>query len=66
MITLSIREGRLAAHGATPEDRERLLALRDLWEERAAILEFDAGFTRAEAEAKALEEIQPLLAQEAA
>ena len=35
--------------------------IRDLREERAAILEYEAGFSRAKAEAKALEEIMPLL-----
>ena len=39
-----------AAICTTPPDPE---VLRDLIEERAAILEFDAGFSRAEAERRA-------------
>lgn len=50
MISLRIHRGRLEAQGARPEDREHLVALRDLWEERAAILEHQAGFSQDEAE----------------
>lgn len=39
--------------GLTPEDA------RELREERAAILEFEAGFSRAEAEARASVELHP-------
>jgi hypothetical protein len=38
-----------------------MVQLRDLWEERAGILEHEAGFSREEAEARALEEIMPLV-----
>lgn len=54
MIALRIHQGRLEASGAHPEDSERLIALRDLWEERAAILEHQAGLSRNEAERRAL------------
>jgi hypothetical protein len=37
-----------------PSVRECLIALRDLWEERAAILEHQAGLSREEAERRAL------------
>ena len=66
MIALRIQQGRLEAQGATAEDRERLVALRDLWEERAGILEYEAGFTREEAEARALAELMPSVAKGAA
>ena len=61
MIALRVQQGRLEAQGATAEDREHLVALRDLWEERAAILEYGAGFPRSEAEARALVEVMPLV-----
>jgi hypothetical protein len=54
MIAFRVHQGRLEASGASPEDRERLIALRDLWEERAAILEHQAGLPRDEAESRAL------------
>lgn len=54
MTTFRVHQGRLEASGARPEDRERLIALRDLWEERAAILEHQAGLSREEAERRAL------------
>ena len=66
MIALRIQQGRLEAQGATSEDRERLVLLRDLWEERAGILEHEAGFTREEAEARALAELMPHLVKGAA
>ena len=66
MIALRIQKGRLEAQGATAEDHERLVALRDLWEERSAILEYEAGFSRPEAEARALVEVMPLVAEVAA
>ena len=66
MIALRIQQGRLEAQGATAEDRERLVALRDLWEERAGILEYEAGFTREEAEARAAAELMPSVAKGAA
>jgi hypothetical protein len=66
MIALRIQQGRLEAQGATAEDRERLVDLRDLWEERAGILEYEAGFTREEAEAHALAELMPSVAKGAA
>ena len=66
MIALRIQQGRLEAQGATADDRERLVALRDLWEERAGILEYEAGFTREEAEARALAELMPHLVKGAA
>lgn len=62
MITLRVQQGRLEAQGATPGDREHLVKLRDLWEERSAILEYEAGFSRAEAEARALDEVLPMVA----
>lgn len=37
---------------------------RDLYEERAAILEYDAGFARAKAEALARQEVKKLKEQE--
>ena len=66
MIGLRIHQGHLEAQGAPAEDRERLVALRDLWEERSAILEHQARFTRGEAESRALEEVLPLVAGVAA
>ena len=66
MTTFRVHQGRLEASGARPEDRERLIALRDLWEERAGILEHEAGFTREEAEARALAELMPHLVKGAA
>jgi len=54
MIIFRIHQGRLEASGAHPGDREGLIALRDLWEERAAILEHQAGLSREEAERRAL------------
>jgi hypothetical protein len=66
MTTFRIHQGRLQARGAAPEAREHLVVVRDLWEERSAILEHDAGFTREEAETRALEELQPTMKQEAA
>ncbi len=48
MIAVRVRQGRLEARGARPKDQALLIDLRDLWEERAAILEFEAGFTKAE------------------
>jgi len=59
MIALRIHQGRLEARGASLEDMERLVMLRDLWEERAGILESEAGLTREEAEARAMVEIMP-------
>lgn len=59
MIALRVQQGRLEAHGATAEDREHLGALRDAWEERAAILEHDAKFSRVEAERLAFLEVVP-------
>ena len=61
MTTFRIHEGHLQARGVSPEDREHLVTLRDLWEERAGILEHDAGFTRDEAETRALAELEPYL-----
>ena len=66
MIAVRVHHGRLEARGAFPEDRTHLAALRDLWEERAAILEYEAGFSRDEAEARALAEIMPRLSEGAA
>jgi len=66
MIALRVHQGRLETRGANPEDLGRLVALRDAWEERAGILEHQAGLPRAEAEAKALDEIMPLVAKDAA
>jgi hypothetical protein len=63
MIALRIQQGRLEARGASPEDREHLVLLRDLWEERAGILEYEAGFNREEAEAGALVELMPSMAR---
>lgn len=40
-------------------ERARLELLRERFEERAAILEFDAGFTRAEAERIARAMVEP-------
>lgn len=54
MISLRIHQGRLEAQGATAEDREHLVSLRDLWEERAGILEHQAGLSREDAEQRAL------------
>ncbi len=54
MTAFRIHQGRLEASGARPEDRERLITLRDLWEERAAILEHQAGLSREDAERGAL------------
>ena len=42
----------------TPKQIEDTRELAD-WEERAAILEFDGGFSRAEAESLALAELYP-------
>lgn len=50
MTIFCIHLGRMEVLGTRPEDREQLIALRDLWEERAAILEYEAGFTKIEAE----------------
>ena len=66
MIALRVHLGRLEATGARPEDREHLVALRDRWEERAGVLEYEAGFSRDEAEVRALAEIQPSMGQVAA
>ena len=66
MIALRIHQGRLQAKGATAEDRERLVLFRDLWEERAGVLEYEAGFHREEAEARALAELMPHLVEGAA
>lgn len=54
MITLHVYHGYLEARGARPEDHDYLIALRDLWEERAGILEHQACLTRTEAEHRAL------------
>jgi hypothetical protein len=56
LITLRIHQGRLEACGANPEDCNRLVAFRDLWEERAGIMEYQGGLTRAEAESHALDD----------
>lgn len=45
------------SEGRNAERRERVAALRMDWEERAAILEYDCGLTRVEAEAQAAEEL---------
>lgn len=66
MTAVRIHQGRLEARGTSPEDRERLVALRDLWEERAGILEYQAGFSRGEAERKALAELLPMVEKVAA
>ena len=66
MTTFRVQQGRLEAQGATAEDRGHLVALRDLWEERAGILEYEAGFSREEAEARALAELMPSVAKGAA
>lgn len=44
---------------ALRSDAENLDLWRDLYEERAAIREFDGGFTRREAERRALEDVVP-------
>lgn len=59
MIVLRVHQGRIEARGGRPEDLGQLIALRDAWEERAAILEHEAGFPREEAEQKALAELLP-------
>lgn len=66
MIALRVHQGRLESRGDRPEDIEQMIALRDLWEERAGILEYQAGFSREDAETKALEELMPILRGEAA
>lgn len=66
MIALRIHQGRLEAKGGTTEDLERLVRLRDLWEERAGILEHQAGYPREEAERKALAELLPMVEKVAA
>ncbi len=66
MIVLRVQQGRLEAQGATAEGHEHLVAIRDAWEERAAILEYEAGFSREEAEARALGELMPRVARGAA
>lgn len=43
-----------------------LLAARELFDERAAILEFDAGMSRADAEAVALGEVAQVFGRPAA
>lgn len=53
MINLRVLQGRLDTPGVGPEDHELLITLRDLWEERAGILEYEAGMPREEAEQRA-------------
>jgi len=57
MISVRVHQGRLEARGARPEDHDLLINLRDLWEERAAILELEADFTKVEAEEWALSDL---------
>ncbi len=57
MIAVRVHQGRLEARGAGPADHDQLIDLCDLWEERAAILEFEAGFTKFEAEDLALSDL---------
>ena len=54
MISLRIHQGCSEARGQMHAIRERLVKLRDRWEERAAILEYEAGLPRDEAETTAL------------
>ena len=50
---------------ATVADVERRVALRDLFEERAAICEYDGGMLREEAEQVAFEELRAAVDDEA-
>lgn len=54
-VTLVTRENDVAAHGSAPrfEDEDRQAA----FDERAAILEYDAGMSRADAEQMARDEM---------
>ena len=56
---IRLHQGHLQVRGQiTPQECEELAALLDLWHERAGILEFDAGISRAEAEIRAWDEVR--------